>query len=185
MGLIERLGAVSLAIVVAACANAVTTGHTYRHPAARNFAQGVMVSGPLLIEVRGNPYDVEPTERDAAVLAATTRAFSWNARPRLTTDPDAAGSPDLRLVMGLNVGGGGRDQCLGRSEGGEPLPEGAVNLQATLCDAHVPLSNAYGQLPQSMGLEDPAFANLIWLVVHEAFPREMQRRDGGMMHIMD
>ncbi|MBK8909575.1 MAG: hypothetical protein IPM60_17420 [Rhodospirillales bacterium] len=186
MSLADRLGAVSLAILVGACANSVTTGHTYRHPAARNFAQGVMVSGPLLIEVRGDPYAVERAERDAAVLAATTRAFSWNARPRLTTDPDAAGSRDLRLVMGFNAGGGGgRGQCLGRSEGGEPLPEGAVDLQATLCDADVPLSNAYGRLPQSMGLEDPAFANLIWLVVHEAFPREMQRREGGMMLIMD
>lgn len=185
MGLSKRLAGVSMVMVLAACSNTVTTGHTYRHQAARNFAQGVMVSGPLLIEVRGDPYDVPSAERDAAVLAATMRAFSWNARPRLTTDPEAAGSRDLRLVMAFNAGGGGRDRCLGRSEGGEPLPEGAVQLQATLCDADEPLSNAWGRLPHSTGLQDPAFANLIWLVVQEAFPPEIERRRGGMMRLMD
>lgn len=185
MGLGNALLAMTVASALAACSSVMTTGHTYRHPAARNFAQGVMVSGPLLIEVRGNPYDVQHAERDAAVLAATARAFSWNARPRLTMDPMAAGSRDLRLVMAFNAGGGAREQCLGRNEGGEPQPEAAVDLQATLCDADVPLSNAWGRLPHSTGLQDPSFASLIWLVVQEAFPPEIERRERGMMRLMD
>ena len=75
------------------------------------------------------------------------------------------------MIVTLNGGGdlGGRDQCLGESEGGGSLPDGQVRMIATFCDGEDVLANVRGRVERTDGPDDPRFSRLIRQVTRDMF----------------
>jgi hypothetical protein len=126
----------------------------------------------MLVRIRGRPYAVPEEQIDQAALSAMTQAMSWTATPRLTTDPAAAGIPSMVVVMTFNGSIVDADlQCAGGSEGGEPQPQGAVQVAASFCGSGSLISNTSGRIDTSSGVGDPLFAELIRQVADDLFPQ--------------
>jgi hypothetical protein len=143
-----------------------------------------MSTGPMLVEIQGQPYAASAEQIDDAVLRAMHDAMSWTATPRLTTDPAAAKIPSMVVVMTFN--GGVVDanvQCSGGSEGGEPRPQGAVQVTASFCGNGSLISNTSGRIDTSSGVGDPLFAELIRQVADDLFPRSEQQPPGTGIRI--
>ncbi len=163
----------------AGCADGPTTSATYRSPDSRAFAENAMSTGPMLVRIQGRPYAVPEEQIDQAVLSAMTQAMSWTATPRLTTDSAAARISSMVVVMTFNGGIVDPDaQCAGGSEGGEPHPQGAVQVAASFCGSGSLISNTTGRIDASSGVNDPLFADLIRQVAYDLFPRSEQWPSG-------
>lgn len=155
--------------VLAACDDAPRTDVTFRLDDVWSFAQGAMLDGPLPVQILGSPYDDTGAALEDAVIGAMTEAITWTARPRFAVD--AAGAPErsLRVVIALNGGGGGREQCLGNTRGGGPLPDGRVRVVATFCDEEDVLANVRGETARTDGVGDPRFSRLVRQVTRDMF----------------
>lgn len=163
--------AVVMSLAASGCANQPLVSPTYRAGDVWTFAQGVMVTGPLLVETRGTPYPEAQDRLDETVVAGMRKAITWSANARLTTDPAEASSPSMRVIWTFNNAGavGGAGQCRDQYEGGGPQENGGVTVGVTYCDGEDVLSNVGGRLPESRGLSDPAFAKLIRQATGELF----------------
>jgi hypothetical protein len=184
-GLSKRgVAAVLMVLVVAGCTGAPRTSVTYKAPDTRQF---VTTSFPLWVEVRGAPYGAQAEGMDQTITQAMKQAYVWNTAAEFTTDPDKATSRTLKVVMTFNGAAGisSRMQCLDRSEGGEPLPQGRVQVVATLCSEGDALANVRGSVSQSEGPADPRFSALIRQVTRDMFrldpdgDRQMRVSVGG------
>ena len=170
--------------LAAGCADAPTTSATYRSPDSRTFAENAMSTGPILVKIQGRPYAAPAEQTNEGVLGAMTQAMSWTTTPRLTTDPAAARIPSMVVVMTFN--GGGIDanaQCHSESQGGEPGPQGAVQVTASFCGSGSLISNTSGRIDTSSGVDDPLFAELIRQVGDDLFPRSERQPLGTGIRI--
>ncbi len=161
------------------CAGTPSTSATYQSPDAREFAQNAMSTGPMLVKIQGRPYAISDEQTDQAVLDAMRQAMSWTASPRLTTDPAMAKMPSMMVVLTFN--GGVVDanaQCAGDSRGGEPQPQGAVQVTASFCGSDSLISNTTGRIGETSGIGDPRFAALISQVTDDLFPSSWQQPPG-------
>jgi hypothetical protein len=157
---------------LAGCADSPSTRATYRSPDSRTFAENAMSTGPMLVRIQGRPYASPQEQTSDVVLGAMSQAMNWTPTPRLTTDPAAAKIPSMVVLMTFN--GGVVDanvQCAGGSEGGDPQPQGAVQVAASFCGSGSLISNAIGRIETSSGVDDPLFAELIRQVAYDLFPR--------------
>ncbi|TVR78396.1 MAG: hypothetical protein EA405_14330 [Rhodospirillales bacterium] len=111
------------------------------------FAQPIMAEGPLLVQVEGDPFDAGDPVVASHVVAAMTEAVTWTDTARFTADADRAANRDIRIVVTLNGASGlsGREQCLGRSSGGGPRPDGRIDVSASFCDGPTQLGTVHGQ----------------------------------------
>src|SRR5512144_209331 len=160
---------------LAGCADAPTTSARYRSPDSRAFAENAMSTGPMLVRIQGRPYTSSEVQTSEVVLGAMTEAMRWTPTPRLTTDPAAAKIPSMVVVMTFNGGVVDPDaECAGGSEGGEPQPQGAVQVAASFCGSGSLISNTTGRIDASSGVNDPLFAELIRQVAYDLFPRSEQ-----------
>jgi hypothetical protein len=151
---------------------------------SRDFAQRAMSTGPMLVKIQGHPFLGPEGQTQEAVLDAMRQAMSWAATPRLTTDPAAAKIPSMIVVMTFNGGDiDAKAQCGGDTRGGEPQPEGAVQVMASFCGSGTPLSSTSGRIKNSTGAGDPQFAALISRVTRDLFPEDWQQYPGTGIHI--
>jgi hypothetical protein len=164
----RRVAVVLAAFVLAGCADAPRTSVTSKAPDTRQF---VTTSFPLWVEVRGAPYGAAAEVVGETVTAAMKQAYVWNPAAEFTTDPDKATSRTLKVVMTFNAaaGTGAREQCLDRTEGGGPRPDGAVDVVATLCSEGDALANVRGSIAESEGPADLRFSALIRQVTTDMF----------------
>jgi hypothetical protein len=178
--LLAAVWPVALGVAVSAgCAGTPTTSATYQNPDSRGFAQSAMSVGPMLVKIQGHPYAVSGEQTEEVVLSAMSRAMSWTATPRLTTDPAAAKVPSMVVVMTFNSGViDANAQCSGDSRGGEPQPQGAVQVAASFCGSGSLISNTTGHIDETTGVGDPRFAELISQVTYDLFPYDWQQPPG-------
>jgi hypothetical protein len=175
---------VTVALVLAACETSPRTWVSYKNPDAWSFADGVMRSGPLLVEVRGQPYATESGALAGEVLARMVEAITWSAGARFTTIPAEAASQSLRVILTFNQRQlGGYDQCQGRASGGGPLPAGEVFINATFCSDQEVISNVEGRIAETQGLADPGFASLIRQTTQDLFIRDQPPYRGTGIYI--
>ena len=173
--------AAALGLVLTGCADAPTTSATYRSPDARTFAENAMSIGPMLVRIQGSPYATPTAKTEEVVLGAMSKAMSWATPPRLTTDPAAARMRSMVVVMTFNGGAvDARAQCRGESEGGEPQPQGAVQVAASFCGDGTLISNTTGRIGASSGVDDPQFAELVRQVARDLFPQSEQPLGTGI-----
>jgi hypothetical protein len=152
------------AAVLGGCEEAPMTMATHRVDDPWSFAWGAIGNRPLLVEINGTPFDAESGRVEAVVVAAMTGVLRQrNASAAVTTDPGAAGSRTLRLVITFNGRSGlsGLDQCLGRAQGGEPLPRGYVWMVLTFCDFRSVLASVSGRVGGVRRPDDRQFAALV------------------------
>ncbi len=168
-----------LTAAIAGCANEPLVSPTFRAGDVWTFAQGVMVTGPLLVETRGTPYPDAQSRLDETIVATMKEAITWSADARLTTDPAEAASHSMRVIWTFNSAGGvgGTGQCRNQYQGGGPMEDGRVSVVVTYCDGEDVLSNVGGRLGESQGLSDPAFAKLIRQATGELFRYGGRDRD--------
>jgi len=172
--------AVLVAAVLSGCAGAPSVSHRQRSDDSWNLASSLMgSSGPLLVEVRGNPFGVPEAQLADAVITEMKRAITWSGGARFTTDPAAAGSQDMRVVWMFNGGPGGKPQCRGEGAGGGPESGGAVRINAVFCDDDYVISDVSGSVAATGGLADPVFAQLTRQVTLELFPNQRPDRGRG------
>lgn len=103
---------------------------------------------PVPVVVRGRPYAADQAAVDRMVADVITRAVSWEARPRFTTEPSAAAPSDLRIVVSFNPspGAGGAGNCDGTVAGGTEDEHGQVRVLATFCAGSRVLANVEGRI---------------------------------------
>jgi hypothetical protein len=176
----ERGLAAALGLVLTGCADAPTTSATYRSPDARTFAEYAMSIGPMLVRIQGSPYATPTAKTEEVVLGAMSKAMSWATPPRLTTDPAAARMRSMVVVMTNGGAVDARAQCRGESEGGEPQPQGAVQVAASFCGDGTLISNTTGRIGASSGVDDPQFAELVRQVARDLFPQSEQPLGTGI-----
>jgi hypothetical protein len=166
-------GVALAAALVSACAgDGATTSPTMRNPNAWSFAQGIMDRGPMLVEVRGEPYGTDRQVIGETVARAMERAITWSAGARFTPTKEEAASPTFRVVTTFNgpIGLGSNENCAGGGQGGGPLPEGQVRMLMTFCDGADVISNVSGHIGRSTGIADPEFTDLISQATRDLFP---------------
>jgi hypothetical protein len=130
-------------------------------PDVWSFVQATGASGPLLIDIRGNPFNAPDRLVAAEVEKAVGGTFTepWL---RFTSDPELAASKDTRLVWLLDPEAGFNADAVCA---GELPPLGAsrrvTELRAVFCHRGRPLSAVHGwmRLPETGG--DPKWRKLI------------------------
>jgi len=161
--------AVLVSLSLGACEDSPTTTVTFRTGDVWQFAKAVMATGPLLVEIAGDPYGGEAPRLAGTILDDMEQAVTWYATARFTTDAAEAANPSFRIVMTFNGGTAlsGRDQCLGRAQGGGPLNRGRVEVIATFCDEADVLADVRGRIERSEGPSDRRFSDLVRQVTRD------------------
>jgi hypothetical protein len=160
---------VLFSLSLAACEEGPTTTVTFQTDDVRQVAQAAMATGPLLVEISGDPYDGERSRFVDSILTDMKRAVTWYATARFTDDVSKAANTSLRIVMTFNGGTalGGRDQCRGRAIGGGALDGGRVDVIATFCDEVDVLANVRGRINGTEGPSDHRFSDLVRQVTRD------------------
>jgi hypothetical protein len=171
------LGAAALAALVGGCGDGPSTvPGGYRSAATWSTFFAATASGPLLLDLRGNPFGGSGDGLRTRVIEAMSTAIP--ARPfRLTADPGAAASPGVRVVVALGAPPSldAAELCAGREPpaagpvagpvaGSSP---GRVELLAAFCDGGALLSSVRGWVARVDGPGDARFARLLGQVMRE------------------
>ncbi len=98
------------ALVLVSCAaggkvRTVNWGHPYPPSTARSFAAWAGSGGPLLVELRNNPYP-DPPQQVASIIAEAATASYVLPGARFTANPNEAWHPDWRMVFAFKPAGG-------------------------------------------------------------------------------
>ncbi len=159
--------------VLATCDEAPITTVTVRLDDAWQFAQPAM---PLLVEVRGRPYAAGQTEVQDMVVEAMTRAVTWQADTRFTSDPVAAANPDMRIVVTFNPprGAGGAANCAGSVPGGAEDGKVTARVLATFCAGGQVMANVEGRIGEVGSDSDGRAQALIRQIVLDMFQTRTQ-----------
>jgi hypothetical protein len=180
-----RIGAALIFLMIAGCADRPTTSVTTRARDVWTFAQGVMIAGPLLVEI-DVPSSPEQTDDLAQVVIANMKeAITWSADPRLTADPGEAASQTMKVVWRFS-GLGSMDGAPERQRSGadaQSTKDRRVAVSATLVSQGDALSNVHGYVGRADSLADPRFAALIRQVTRELFRYGEEKRDGRILGI--
>ncbi|MDO8607090.1 MAG: hypothetical protein Q7R40_11175 [Phaeospirillum sp.] len=164
------LGAAALASLVGGCGDGPSTvPGGYRNAATWSSFIYATSSGPLLLDVRGDPFGAGSADLGQAV--ATGMAAGIPARPfTLTLDAAAAARPNFRVMVVL---GGAKELderaiCAGRAQGAATRIEGGrLDLIATFCDGEALLSSVRGWVARIDGVDDRRFQRLLGQVARE------------------
>ncbi|MBI1776169.1 MAG: hypothetical protein HYR63_12555 [Proteobacteria bacterium] len=96
------LGLVAVGLLSCTGLRTINYGQPYQPTSARSFLGWAASAGPVLLEVRDNPFPVPPP-----VVASTIATAAFGVIPgipaRFTADPAEAGRPEWRVVYDFNV----------------------------------------------------------------------------------
>lgn len=172
------LGAAALAALVGGCGDGPSTvPGGYRSPATWSTFFAATSSGPLLLELHGNPFGGPADDLREQVSRAMSGGIP--ARPfTLTADPAAAASPKVRVVLALGAPPSldAAELCAGRvppfvaqaaAQAATPSSPGRVELLAAFCDGGALLSSVRGWVARVDGPADVRFARLLGQVMRE------------------
>ena len=164
------LGAAVLAALVGGCGDGPSTvPGGYRSAATWSSFFSATASGPLLLVVHGNPFGMPSAQLGEQVAKAMEGAIP--ARPfRLTTQPEAASLPKIRVVVALGAPPAldAAELCAGKAvaTGGRGAG-GRVELLAAFCDGTGLLSSVRGWVAKVDDAADPRFRQLLGQAMRE------------------
>ncbi|BAE49364.1 hypothetical protein [Paramagnetospirillum magneticum] len=164
------LGVAALAALLGGCGDGPSTvPGGYRSAATWSTFFAATASGPLLLEVHGNPFGGGKAELRDAVARAMSAAIP--ARPfTMTLDVQASASPKVRVVVVLGAPPSldAAELCAGkvataalRSEGGR------VEVLAAFCDGGALLASVRGWVGRVEAADDARFVRLLGQVMRE------------------
>jgi hypothetical protein len=102
---LRLVSAALVALVLAACTDvrSVNSGYPYQSSTARSYLAWAAAAGPVLLELRGNPF--QATDQAAAAALAEDASGSVHGIPvRFTAKAGEAAHPDWRVVYAFNTG---------------------------------------------------------------------------------
>lgn len=130
-------------------------------PDVWSFVMATAATGPLLVDVRGNPFAAPDAAVAADVTDAIDRTFTepWL---KFTTDPEAAASKETRLIWLLDPQAGFNADLVCTGE----LPAlGAgrrvTEVRAVFCHRGRPLAAVHGWVRKPERSDDPKWRQLI------------------------
>ncbi|CAA7625204.1 hypothetical protein [Magnetospirillum sp. SS-4] len=159
------LGAATLAALAGGCGDGPSTvPGGYRSPATWSSFVYATSSGPLLLEVRGDPFGTGTARLEAAVAASMAAALP--GRPfAMTTDASQAPRPAFRVtvVLGPARDLDDRDICAGRAVPvtSSPGDGGRVDVAAAFCDGSSLLSSSRGWVAKVEDIDDRRFRRML------------------------
>jgi hypothetical protein len=172
--MIRRLltfGTTALAALVGGCGDGPSTvPGGYRSAATWSSFIHASAKGPLLLEIKGDPFAVG---RDAltAVIAGSMEA-AIPARPfSLTIDPAQAPHPTFRVVVALGPPKSLAESDICAGAAWTPAPPvgngGRIEVIATFCDGTALLSSVRGWVARVEGIGDRRLRHLLGQMVRE------------------
>ncbi len=164
------LGAAALAALLGGCGDGPSTvPGGYRNAATWSTFFAATSSGPLLLEVHGNPFAAPTAELRAKVAGAMSAALP--SRPfTMTLDAQAASMPKVRVVVALGVPPSldAAELCAGKVAVSTAKADGGrVELLAAFCEGGALLSSVRGWVAKVEGPEDARFTRLLGQVMRE------------------
>lgn len=164
------LGAAALAALLGGCGDGPSTvPGGYRNAATWSTFFAATASGPLLLELHGNPFGGSAAELRARVGQAMSAALP--ARPfAMTADAQAAPLSKVRVVVALGAPPSldAAELCAGRVAVASARAEGGrVELLAAFCDGGALLSSVRGWVAKVDGPDDARFTRLLGQVMRE------------------
>lgn len=163
------MGAAALAALTACGDGPATVAGTWRSPAAWSTLVYATAEGPLLLEVHGDPFGIEPPAFRRQVAAAMADAVP--GRPfGFTLAAEQAPQPGIRVVMAFQPAPTltAKQLCAGKVvvASGPPGAPGVVNdarltLLAAFCQGEDLLASVSGWVAKLDGPDDRRFA--LWL----------------------
>jgi hypothetical protein len=159
------LGAAALATLVGGCGDGPSTvPGGYRSPATWSSFIYATSSGPLLLDVRGDPFGAGPATLETIVAESMTSALP--GRPfSMTSDAARAARPAFRVVVVLGAARtlDERHVCAGQALSPPPsLSDGGrMDVVATFCDGQSLLSSSRGWVARLEGVGDQRFRQLL------------------------
>ena len=161
MALRFRLAPVMAAAALFACDEGPSSNLSFTStPDVWNFVTAAGASGPLLLDVRGNPFEA-PDRMVADEVAKAVGGTFTEPWLQVTTDPERAASKDTRLVWLLDpqAGFNADEACAG-----DVPPAGAgrrvTEIRAVFCHRNRPLSAVHGWLRRPVSGGDPKWRHL-------------------------
>ena len=179
-----RIGAALIFFVIVGCADRPTTSVTNQARDVWTFANGVMIAGPLLVEIHGAPSPEVRDELDETVIVNMKEAITWSANREFTVDPEKAASQTMKVVWsftGLDAVAPGTQQD--DNADSRPREGSRIALTATLVSQGDDLSKVFGHINHADGVSDPRFAALVRQATGELFRYGEERRDGRRLGI--
>lgn len=164
------LGAAALTALVGGCGDGPSTvPGGYRNPATWSTFFAATSSGPLLLEVHGDPFGTSAAELRTQVAKAMSAAIP--ARPfSMTTDPQAASLPKVKVVVALGAPANLdiAELCAGRAVTGTAKADGGrIDVMAAFCHAGSQMSWVRGWVAKVDGPGDARFARLMGQVMRD------------------
>lgn len=170
-----RLGAALLGGLATACDDGpVTAPSGPRSPAAWSTMVHAGKAGPILVEVRGDPFRLAPGALAPPVATAMGDAVAQRVF-RFTPDPAAAVEPHLRTVLLFSPRpvGDAEAACVGAAP--PPFGEGpleTIHLLAVFCARERVLAAATGWVRKVERPSDRRFVALVQQATRELFREE-------------
>ena len=163
---------------LAGCAGTVSTV-TYPFPytssAARVYLQDAATRGPMLLQVRDNPFP-EDVARPIAEAASRT---SIGISVRFTANPAEAAKPDYWMVVQFDPepGASSAGVCDPRRPVGRASSPGRLNALVVFCHASGPILSLTAQAPRPEHADSPIIRELTEQAMLRMFTPEPQDRD--------
>lgn len=164
------LGAAALATLLGGCGDGPSTvPGGYRSPATWSTFFAATSSGPLLLEVHGDPFGASAAELRLHVAKAMSAAIP--ARPfAMTTDPQAASLPKAKVVIALGAPANldAAELCAGKAATSAARADGGrIDVMAVFCHGGSLLSWVRGWVAKVDGPDDARFARLLGQVMRD------------------
>jgi hypothetical protein len=156
-------------LLLAGCAEAPRTGGTPGEEARRTLAEQ-RGEGPVRAVVRGNPFGMDETRRNALVSEAMAQGIA-GLSIRFTTWPEAAAAPEPHLAVALNPLETVSPEALcGAPDSVATAPAGEVlSVLAVYCRGDKVI-NAVREDGRVAGPTDRSFERLLWRTAGALFP---------------
>lgn len=155
------------------CANGVSTvSDVSPHPpsVARGILQDAAAFGPVLLEVRDDPF----AGRGAASFADAASRTSVGFLTQFTLDSAAAAKPDVRLIVQFDPAEGvsGFNSCDPVRPGGPRAVGGPIRAILVLCKAFQPIHSIAAAAPRPDRADAPVIRDLAEQSMLRMFTRE-------------
>lgn len=157
------LGAAALATLVSGCGDGPSTVPGFRNAATWSSFVYATSTGPLLLEVVGDPFPM--TGSDLRQSVADSISAGIPGRPfTLTLEKTVAARPNFKIVLAMGAASDldERSLCAGHAKGTSTKSNGGrIDLVATFCDGETLLSSVRGWVAKVNNAEDRRFQFLL------------------------
>jgi hypothetical protein len=156
---------------LSACSDGPTTQQSYiRQSGTWSEFIYAGAQGPILLEIRGEPFKGQQSQLEGLILAALEGAHP--ERPtRYTQDPAQAPHANFRVTLMFDPPKTARGShlCAGEALASEPNEPGKVNVLMSFCSKDEMLAESWGWVKKVTGPDDKRLGKLIHFATRHLF----------------